>query len=133
LNNIVQTCSEAILKREEIFKRLTKIDLAGGTNEVQDHKLIINSMFLTKKQFDKQVEIFKGLSVESFYGILEYNEDDIDNWLLDYSMKNQDIEEEVHGISLYLRDLEGDLLNIKIQHEINVTPMKNYIEEWFKK
>jgi hypothetical protein len=133
LNNIVQACSEAILKREELFKRLTEIDLAGGTNEVQDPKLILNSMFLTKKQFDEQVEIFKGLSVENFYGILEYNEDDIDNWLVDYSMKNQDIEEEVHGISLDLRDLEGELFNIKIRHEINVAPMKNYIEEWFKK
>jgi hypothetical protein len=61
LNNNVQACSEAILKREELFKRLTKIDLAGGTNEVQDPKLILNSMFLTKQQFDEQVEIFKGL------------------------------------------------------------------------
>jgi hypothetical protein len=25
------------------------------------------------------------------------------------------------------------LFNIKILHEINVAPMKNYIEEWFKK
>jgi hypothetical protein len=133
LNNIVQACSQAISKREELFKRLTEIDLAGGTNEVQDPKLILNSMFLTKQQFDEQVEIFKGLSVEKFYGILEYNEDDIDNWLVDYSVKNQDIEEALHGISLDLRDLEGELFNIKIRHEINVAPMKNYIEEWFKK
>jgi hypothetical protein len=133
LSNIVQACSEAILKREELFKRLTEIDLAGGTNEVQDPKLILNSMFLTKQQFDEQVEIFKGLSVENFYGILEYNEDEIDNWLVDYSVKNQDIEEEVHGISLDLRDLEGELFNIKIRHEINVAPMKIYIEDWFRK
>jgi hypothetical protein len=71
-------------------------------------------MFLTKKTFDEQVEIFKGLSVENFYGILEYNEDEIDNYLVDYSEKNQDIEEELHGISLDLRDLEGELFNIKI-------------------
>jgi hypothetical protein len=32
-----------------------------------------------------------------------------------------------------LRDLEGELFNIKIRHEINVAPMKNYIEYWFKK
>jgi hypothetical protein len=29
--------------------------------------------------------------------------------------------------------LEGELFNIKIWHEINVAPMKNYIEEWLKK
>jgi hypothetical protein len=128
LNNIVQTCSEAILKREELFKRLMYIDLAVATNEVQEPKLIINLMFLTKQQFDEQVDIFKGLSVEKFYGILEYNEDGIYNWLVDYSLKNQYIEEAVHGISLDLRDLEMDLFNIKIWHEINVAPIKKYIE-----
>jgi hypothetical protein len=114
LSNIVQECSEAILKKEELFKRLTDIDLSGGTNKVQDPKLILNSMFLTKQQFYEQVEIFKGLSIEIFYSILEYNEEEINNWLVDYSMKNQDIEEAVHGISLDLRDLEGELFNMKI-------------------
>jgi hypothetical protein len=65
--------------------------------------------------------------------LLEYNEDEIDNWLVDYSVKNQDIEEAIHGISLDLRDLEGELFNIKIKHEINVAPMKSYIEDWFRK
>jgi hypothetical protein len=133
LNNIVQACNEAIVKREELFKRLTEIDLAGSTDEVQDPKLILNSMFMTKQQFDEQVEILKGLSAEKFYGIIEYNEEEIDNWLVDYSVKNQDIEEAIHGISHDLRDLEGELFNIKIRHEINVAPMKNYIEDWFKK
>jgi hypothetical protein len=96
-------------------------------------KLILNSLFLTKQQFDEQVEIFKGLSIEKFYGIIEYDENAIDNWLVDYSVKNQDIEEILHGISIDLRDLEGELFNIKIWHEINVAPMKSYIEEWFKK
>jgi hypothetical protein len=133
LNNIVQACNQAILKREELFKRLIEIELAGGTNEVQDPKLILNSIFISKQQFDEQVEIFKGLSIENLYGILKYDEDDTDNWLVDYSVKNQDIEEALHGISLDLRDLEGELFNIKIHREINVAPMKNYIEEWFKK
>jgi hypothetical protein len=110
-----------------------EVDLAGSTNEFKDPKLILNSLFLTKQQFDEKVEIFKGLSIEKFYGILEYNEDDIDNWLMDYSMKNQDIEEALHGISLDLRDLEGELFNIKIRQEIYMAPMKSYIEEWFKK
>jgi hypothetical protein len=42
------------------------------------------------------------------YGIIEYNEEEIDNWLVDYSMKNQDIEEEIHVISHYLRYLEEE-------------------------
>jgi len=47
---------------------------------------------------------------------------------MDYFVKNKDIEEELHGISLYLRHLEGELFNINIWHEINVAPMKSYIE-----
>jgi hypothetical protein len=35
--------------------------------------------------------------------------------------------------SIDIRDLEGELFNIKIRHEINVAPMESYIEEWFKK
>jgi len=31
-----------------------------------------------------------------------------------------------------LRKLENDLYNIEIQDEINTTPMKSYIEEWFQ-
>jgi uncharacterized protein YeeX (DUF496 family) len=71
---------------------MTEIDLVGSTNEVQDPKLILNSFLLTKKAFEKQVYIFKGLSFEKFYGILEYSEDDVENWLVDYSIQNQDIE-----------------------------------------
>jgi uncharacterized protein YuzE len=52
---------------------------------------------------------------------------------VDYSVKNQDIEEDLRNISIDLRDLEGKIFNIKIWHEINVAPMRIYIEEWFKK
>ena len=105
-----------------------EIDLSRSTSEFQDPKLILNSIFPTKKQFEEQVDIFKGLSVEKFYGILEYDEDDIEHWLVEYSINNQDIEEALDGISLDLRDLEGELFNIKIRHEINMAPMKSYIE-----
>jgi hypothetical protein len=112
---------------------MTEIDLGGSTNKVQDPKFILNSLLLTKKSFDEQVDIFKGLSFEKFYGIFEYNEDDVENWLVDYSMKNQDIEDALWNIFINIRELEGDLFNIKIRHEINVAPMRSYNEEWFKK
>jgi hypothetical protein len=56
----------------------------------------------------------------------------MENWLVDYSIKNQDIEEALQNISIDLRDLEGHIFNIKIRHEINEAPM-SYIKEWFKK
>jgi hypothetical protein len=107
LKDIVQTCSEVITKREELFKRITEIDLGGITGEVQDPKLIFNSMFMSKQQFDEHVEILKGLSTKKFNSVIEYGKKEIDNWLIDYSIKNQDIEESIHGISHDLRDLEG--------------------------
>jgi hypothetical protein len=62
-----------------------------------------------------------------------YDENAIDNWVVEYSIINMDIEEVLHAISIDLRDLEGELFNIKTRHEISVAPMKGYIEEWFKK
>ena len=92
LNGIVQACRQTISRRDKLFKKLTDIDLAANTNEVQDPKLIFNSLFLTKQALDDQVQIYKRLSFENFYGILEYREDDVRNWLVGYSIKNQDIQ-----------------------------------------
>jgi hypothetical protein len=88
---------------------------------------------LTKQTFDEQVDIFKGLSLENFYNILEYGEDDVDNWLVDYSVQNEEIEQALRNLSIDLRELENDLFNIKIQHDINVALMRSYIEEWIQK
>ena len=132
LIGIVQECIQTIYKRDKLFKKLTEIDLDGSTNEVQDPKLILNSLFLTKQAFDDQVHIYKRLSFENFYCILEYGEDDVKNCLVDYAIRNKHIQEELHNLSIDLRDLESELFNIKIQHEMNVAPMRSYIEEWFK-
>jgi hypothetical protein len=55
-------------------------------------------LFLTKQAFDEQIDIFKGLSLEKFYDILEYDEDDEDNYLVDYSIKNQEIDQALHDL-----------------------------------
>jgi hypothetical protein len=133
LNGIVQECIQTISRRDKLFKKLTEIDLVSSTNEVQDPKWIFNSLFLTKQAFDDQVHIYKRLSFENFYGILEYGEDDMKTWLVSYAIKNQDIQEALHNLSINLRDLESEFFNIKIWHEINVAPMRSYIKEWFKK
>jgi hypothetical protein len=38
---IVQSCEQAISKKETLFTKLTKIDLARRTNEFQDLNLIV--------------------------------------------------------------------------------------------
>ena len=88
---IVQSCVQEISKKETLFTKLTKIDLAGRTNDFQDPSLIVNSLALTKQDFDKQVDNFKAFPLEKFYRILEYHEEHVDNWLVGYSVQNGDI------------------------------------------
>jgi hypothetical protein len=59
LHLIVQSCEQAISKKEKLFTKLTRIDLARRTNDFQGPNLIVISLPLTKKAFDKQVDIFK--------------------------------------------------------------------------
>ena len=105
LHLIVQSCEQAISKKETLFTRLSRIYLAGRTNDFQDPNLIVNSSPLIRQDFDKQVDIFKALYLEKFYNILEYGEDDVDNWLVDYSAHNEEIEQAMHSISMDLRKL----------------------------
>jgi hypothetical protein len=46
---------------------------------------------------------------------------------------NEEIEQSLHSISMDLRKLENDLYDIEIWDEINMAPMKSYIEEWFQR
>jgi hypothetical protein len=133
LKEILEECDDVVTKKEGLYKILTEIDLAGTTREVHDPKLILNSIFMTREQFQQEVEILKGLSAEKFNSIIEYNENEVENWLVSYANKNEDIEDVLSQLSFDLRDLEGILFDIKIRHEINVAPMKDYIEEWLKK
>jgi hypothetical protein len=128
----MEECDVVVTKKEGLYKRLTEMDLVGTTGEVQDPKLILNSIFMTREQFQQEVEILKGLSAEKFNSIIEYNENEIEDWLVNYANKNEDIEDMLRQLSFDLRDLEGILFDIKIRHEINVAPMKDYIEEWLK-
>jgi hypothetical protein len=70
---------------------------------------------LTKQAFDEQLDILKGLSLEKFYGILEYGEDDVENWTSGlFVTHNEEIEQALHSISMDLRKLENELFNIEI-------------------
>jgi len=115
-----------------LFTKLARINLARRTNDFQDPNLIVNSFPLTKKDFDKQVDIFKALSLEMFYNILEYGQDDVDNWLVDYLVQNEEIDQALRNLSIDFKELENEIFNIKIRNEINVTPMRSYIEEWLE-
>jgi hypothetical protein len=67
------------------------------------------------------------------YNILEYGEDDVDNWLVDYSVQNEEIAQVMRNLSIDLRELEKKFFNIKIWDEINMAPLRDYIEEWIQR
>jgi hypothetical protein len=102
---IVQSCEKEISKKETLFTKLTKIELAGRTNMFEDPNLIVNALALTKQDFDKQVDNFKVLSLENFYNILEYGEVHMDKWLVGYSVHNRDIDQALCNLSIDLREL----------------------------
>jgi hypothetical protein len=132
LELIVGSCKQVISEKGDLFTSLLQMDLAGSTNEVQDPNLILKSLSMTKEAFQEQVDILKGLAFEKFYDILEHHLDEHERWVLDYAAHNEEIEQSLHSISMDLRKLENDLYDIEIRDEINMAPMKSYIEEWFQ-
>jgi hypothetical protein len=92
-----------------------------------------NSLPLTKQEFDKQVVMFKTLSLEKFYSILQFDQAHVDDWLVKYVVQNEEIHQALSNLSIEFRELESDIFNIKIQNEISVAPMRSYIEEWLER
>ena len=133
LHLIVQSCEQAISKKDKLFTRLSNINLAGKTNDFQDPDLITNCLPLTRQEFDKHVAMFKALSLEKFHNILHFDQAHVDDWLVKYSTQNEEIHQALCNLSIDFRELENDLFNIKIQNEINAAPMRSYIEEWLER
>ena len=90
-------------------------------------------MLQTRQQFEKIMENLKKLSVEKFSSMIEYIENDIDNWLVEYANRNEDIETTLQNISIDYREYENELFKIKVKPEVIVSHLREYIEEWLKR
>jgi hypothetical protein len=77
--------------------------------------------------------MFKALSLEKFYNILQFDQAHVHDWLVKYAVQNEEIHQALSNLSIDFRELENDLFNIKIWNEINVAPMRSYIEEWLER
>jgi hypothetical protein len=60
LRELLEDLNVLSVKKGEAYSKLTELDLAGSIGEVQDPKLILNSILLTRKQFEEHMEILKG-------------------------------------------------------------------------
>ena len=73
------------------------------------------------------------LSLEKFYNIIQFDQAHVHDWLAKYSIQNEEIHQALCNISIDFQELENDFFNIKIWNEINVAPMRSYIQEWIER
>jgi hypothetical protein len=133
LRGLLNELNDLKCKKIKAYSKLIGLDIVGTTIEVSDPKLIANSMLLTRQQFEEHVETLKRLSAKKFDNMVEYTNDDIDSWFVEYTNRNEDIETTLQKLSINFREIENELFNIKIKQEVIVAPLKEYIEEWLKR
>jgi hypothetical protein len=52
----------------------------------------------------------------------------VESWLISYVKKNEDIKDTLDQLSMNFRDLGNSLFDTKVRQEINIAPMRDYIE-----
>ena len=62
------------VKRGECYLKLIDLDLVGTTWEYDDTKIILNSVFMTKEQFEAKLESLKSTLAGKFDGLMKYSE-----------------------------------------------------------
>jgi hypothetical protein len=68
-------------------------------------------------------------SIEKFDNMIEFTHDDIDSRLVEYTNKNEDIENALKKLSIDLREIEKEFFNAKVKQVI-FTPLRDFIQEW---
>jgi hypothetical protein len=53
--------------------------------------------------------------------------------VVEYTNKNEDIETILQNLSIDHREIESELLSIKVKKEVIVSPLREYIQEWLNK
>jgi hypothetical protein len=74
------------------------------------------------EKFKKKIENLKKSLGGIFYRMIEYTYDDINSWLVEKINKNEDIETILQNLSIDHREIESELLNIKLKQEVTIPP-----------
>jgi hypothetical protein len=86
-----------------------------------------------QRSIEEQVENLKKSLAEKFDSMVEYTYDNIDNWFFEYTNKNEDIKTILQNLSFDHREIESELLSIKVKQGAIVAPLRHYIQEWLNK
>jgi hypothetical protein len=92
LKGLLNKLKEISWKKVEAYSKIIGLDIVGSTIEVSYPNLFSNSMIMSRDQFEEKFENMKKSSAKKFDSMVEYTYDDIDNWLVEYTNKNEDIE-----------------------------------------
>jgi len=87
-------------------------------------------MLMTQQQFEEQIEGLKKASNENFDTMIEFTHDDIDSCLVEYTNKNEEIENTLQHLSIDYREIEHELFNIKVKQEVTIALLRDYIKKW---
>jgi hypothetical protein len=123
LRELLNELNDLTSKKTKDYSKLAGLDIAGKTIEVEYPKLVSNSMLQTRQQFEEIVENLKKLSTNKFNSMIGYSENDIDNWLVEYANRNEDIETTLQNISIDYREYENELFKIKFKQEVIIAPL----------
>jgi hypothetical protein len=130
LKGLITQLTDLSRRKNEAYLKILDLDIVGTTIEVPDPKYLSNSMLMTRQHFEEKIEELKRTSTEKFDNMMEFTHDDIDNWLVEYTNKNEDIENILQNLFVDLREIEKELFNVKIKQEVIVAPLRDFIQEW---
>jgi len=112
LKEMLAKCDVNSVKRGELYLKLIELELVGSTNDVENLHLIMNSILLSNEQMEEKLDTLKIASSEKFNNLTEYSETDVESWLVYYANKNDDIEDTLHQLWMYFKDLENSSFDI---------------------
>ena len=80
-----------------------------------------------------QLSALKVTQADEFTINIEFFEDEVEKWLVQYINKNNEVDDTLHQQEIDLREFEIRLFENKTKHGIIVPPLREYIEKWLKK
>jgi hypothetical protein len=65
-----------------------------------------------------------------FNDITKFLQEDVEKWLIHHVNKNEDQVDINYQLGFELKDIEDELFDLNINHELMVAPLQEYIEQW---
>jgi hypothetical protein len=78
-------------RKNEAYLKILDLVFTGTTIEVPNPKYLSNSIVMTRRYFEEQIEGLKRTSTKKFDNMMEFTHGEIDSWLVKYINKNEDM------------------------------------------